>query len=261
MEAYFKQIWSQVGECMLFSLLGASMSIDDLGGDTVGKGIGIIYISLIFRALAAILAVHFTTNWTFKEKIFTAITWCPKATVQAALSSVAITYVEDNPTEFCASGLSGTACTDDQGYKDAHQNGTDLKTIAILSIIATAPLFAALMDWGGYVLLDEPEEAVPEKETTFALVTHIGGETRPRVKSKGKPLSGSEAWSSFRSKHLKESHDFEHAHDASGADLDEHEAQARREALADKAGKRLAHGDKNTHKTVTEAGGVVQVHH
>jgi len=162
MEGMFKLVWSLVGECTLFSLLGASMSKDDLGGETVLKGLVVIYGALIFRAAAAVATVSLGTTmdgmqWTVKEKIFTAITWCPKATVQAALSAVAITYVIENPAEFsCVVG--NTTTTDCDTYKTAYQNATDLKTIAILSIIATAPLFAAAMDWGGHNLLTAPED-------------------------------------------------------------------------------------------------------
>jgi hypothetical protein len=92
------------------------------------------------------------TDWNNKEKLFTAITWCPKATVQAALSTVALEYVHAHAAEF---GGKGSA-----SYLEAESWATKLKTVAILSIIATAPLFAALMDWGGYNLLQPSVEPV-----------------------------------------------------------------------------------------------------
>eukprot|EP00658_Telonema_sp_P-2_P009585 TRINITY_DN13575_c0_g1_i9.p1 TRINITY_DN13575_c0_g1~~TRINITY_DN13575_c0_g1_i9.p1 ORF type:complete len:529 (+),score=151.76 TRINITY_DN13575_c0_g1_i9:162-1748(+) len=154
MQAMFSVLWSSVGQTMLFSLLGASITVDQLTPSVVGKGLGIIAIGLIFRAVAAVLSVS-GTDWNLKEKIFTAITWCPKATVQAALSTVALDYVEDNPAEFNGVGIST--------YNDAHDDAETLLTVAVLSIIATAPLFAFLMDWSGSVHLYQPppEERPP----------------------------------------------------------------------------------------------------
>merc|ERR1711957_939661 len=134
----FALVWSTVGQTMLFALLGASITTDQLEAGTVLKGLAMIFVGLILRAAAAVISV-LGTDWNFKEKIFTAITWCPKATVQAALSTVALDYVVENPAEFGG--------VDSSDYAEAHKNGEVLLTVAILSIIATAPLFAFLMDW------------------------------------------------------------------------------------------------------------------
>jgi len=147
MKAVFNMVWTFVGECALFSLLGASLSVAMLDGETVGLGLLIIFTALLIRAIIAVAVVSIGTDWAVKDRIFTAITWCPKATVQAALSGVALDYVREHPDEF----------TPISEYNDAESKAQRLKTIAILSIIATAPLFAALMDWGGYNLLEPPE--------------------------------------------------------------------------------------------------------
>jgi len=150
MQALFALVWSTVGQTMLFALLGASITTDQLEANTVLKGLAMIFIGLILRAAAAVVSVS-GTDWNMKEKIFTAITWCPKATVQAALSTVALDYVEENPSEFGG--------VDSSQYSDAHKDASVLLTVAILSIIATAPLFAFLMDWSGNTHLQQPEVA------------------------------------------------------------------------------------------------------
>jgi len=150
MQAMFSMVWSSVGQTMLFALLGASITTDQLEAQTVLKGLAMIFIGLILRAVAAVISVM-GTDWNMKEKLFTAITWCPKATVQAALSTVALDYVEEHPSEF--GGVGSTT------YTDAHKDGEVLLTVAILSIIATAPLFAFLMDWSGNTHLKQPEVA------------------------------------------------------------------------------------------------------
>lgn len=76
--------------------------------------------------------------------MFTCITWCPKATVQAALSTVALDYVRlsDNRNEFDDAG-------GDTDYDTSEDRATIVLTVAVLSIILTAPFFAVCMKYAG----------------------------------------------------------------------------------------------------------------
>lgn len=90
------------------------------------------------------------TDWNFWERGFAAITWCPKATVQAALSTVALDYVEDNISLWTG-----------QEEIDQLRRARQLFVVAVLSIILTAPLFAVIMSWAGRTWLQKEDVAHP----------------------------------------------------------------------------------------------------
>ena len=54
-----------------------------------GKALATLVIGLIMRVLCTYSLV-FGSNFTVKEKIFISVAWLPKATVQAAIGSVAL---------------------------------------------------------------------------------------------------------------------------------------------------------------------------
>ncbi|EDO43896.1 predicted protein, partial [Nematostella vectensis] len=76
-------------EPLLFGLVGAEVSIDYLDKRLVGIGIGILASSLVVRTLITYLTVT-QNNLNRKEKMFIAIAWLPKATVQAAIGSISL---------------------------------------------------------------------------------------------------------------------------------------------------------------------------
>merc|ERR1712174_62811 len=88
-------------------------------------------------------------NW--KEKVFMAFAWLPKATVQAALGPIFL----DNVLRFNESKF------DQLGDREEWiRMGNDILTLAVLSILITAPLGAVSILGLGPKLLssDHPEE-------------------------------------------------------------------------------------------------------
>lgn len=113
----FSKLW--VGaEVLLFVLVGATVNI------SYAIHAGLMAIALIFCVLAfRILGVFvclIQTPLNKNERIFTAIAYIPKATVQAAIGGLPLSM--------------GLAC------------GDIVLTVAVLSILITAPLGAALVD-------------------------------------------------------------------------------------------------------------------
>ncbi|MBL7005990.1 MAG: cation:proton antiporter [Spirochaetia bacterium] len=105
------KIWI-FAEIILFVLIG--LSVDPAVAGAAGlKGIGIILGGLFFRGLGVLLATV-KSGLTFREKIFCIIAYIPKATVQAALGSVALAY-----------GI---------------PEGNTILALAVLAILITAPL-------------------------------------------------------------------------------------------------------------------------
>ena len=120
----FSKMWL-ISEIILFVLVGASVNISyafKAGLCTVVM----IFIALLFRMLGTYLCL-LKTKFNNKERLFTCITQIPKATVQAAIGGV--------PLEM------GLLC------------GNTVLTVAVLSIIITAPLGSILIDKTQYKLL------------------------------------------------------------------------------------------------------------
>ncbi|XP_026553640.1 sodium/hydrogen exchanger 9B2-like [Pseudonaja textilis] len=124
----------QVSQPFLFGLIGAEISITSLGSETVGLCLSTMFLALMARIVATFLLVSFS-GFHWKEKIFIALAWIPKATVQAAIGSVAL----------------DTA----RGYKDKvlEKYGLYILTIAFLAILITAPAGAVIIGLTGPRLL------------------------------------------------------------------------------------------------------------
>jgi len=73
------------------------------------------------------------------------VTWCPKATVQAALAGVAYDYVQAHPE-----------------YAYLLPDAELLLTTGVLSIVMTAPAFAVAMYYAGRAWLEQDEADATE---------------------------------------------------------------------------------------------------
>lgn len=120
----FSKMWI-ISEIISFVLVGASVNISYASKAGLGT-IVIIFIALLFRMLGTYLCL-LKTKFNNNERLFTCITQIPKATVQAAIGGV--------PLEM------GLLC------------GNTVLTVAVLSIIITAPLGSILIDKTQYKLL------------------------------------------------------------------------------------------------------------
>lgn len=113
----YGKIWI-AAEVILFVLVGAAIDINY----TLSAGVGallMIAIGIAFRSVGVFLAL-IKTPLTANERLFCAIAYMPKATVQAAIASVPL--------------AAGLAC------------GQLVFSVAVLAILITAPLGEMLMD-------------------------------------------------------------------------------------------------------------------
>ncbi|XP_061565826.1 sodium/hydrogen exchanger 9B2 isoform X2 [Cololabis saira] len=119
---------------LLFGLIGAEITIATLNASTVGLGVACISAGLVVRLLVTFLLVHFG-GFNLKEKLFIAVAWLPKATVQAAIGSKALDMARDkeDPTLI--------------------KYGLDVLTLAVLAILITAPIGALGIGLAGPRLL------------------------------------------------------------------------------------------------------------
>lgn len=113
----FAKLWI-FAEILLFVLVGAEVDIKYMTG--IGfAGVLLIFLGLLIRSIGIFISVVGSRH-SKNEKIFTILAYTPKATVQAAIGSVAL-----------AKGIG---------------SGMAILSIAVLGIIITAPLGAILID-------------------------------------------------------------------------------------------------------------------
>merc|ERR1712146_686592 len=143
--------WSNCGAVLLFTLLGSSLDASKLSPNLVGLGVLLVVLGLVGRSIVLFFTLFLFPQWGVKEKLYSMISWCPKATVQAALATAALDYitVQINQGKFVES---------DPVVQQYLANAMVILTTAILSIIMTAPLFAVLMTNFAQKLLDDDRE-------------------------------------------------------------------------------------------------------
>lgn len=129
MSSKYSKIWV-AAELMLFVLVGAAVDV----GSVLNAGwaaICLIAAALIFR-MAGVFFCLIRSGLNPREKLFTAIAYLPKATVQAAIGSIPLSL-----------GMSA---------------GNTILTVAVLAILITAPLGALGIDFTHKKLLTRMEK-------------------------------------------------------------------------------------------------------
>ena len=121
----YSKLWI-AAEVMLFVLVGATVNIKYALGASV-PAILLIMTVIVFRMVGVFLCL-LGTSLSYKERLFCMIAYCPKATVQAAIGSIPLSM-----------GLSA---------------GNIILTVAVLSILITAPLGAFAIDFSYKKLLN-----------------------------------------------------------------------------------------------------------
>lgn len=126
----YSKLWV-FAEVLLFVLVGATVDVS-YAFQAGLAAVALIFCVMLFR-MAGVFACLIKTALNRKERIFSALAYVPKATVQAAIGGLPLAM--------------GLAC------------GDIVLTVAVLSILITAPLGAALVDASYRKLLDRENAA------------------------------------------------------------------------------------------------------
>ena len=143
----FNKMWI-ILEPVIFALIGTEIQVNKIDPESLGLGVLVLVGALIIRMIGTFFAVSCGTLNT-KEKIFMAFAWMPKATVQAALGPVFL----DNVIKY--------------GREEWLDMGGEILTLAVLSILITAPLGSIAILALGPLLLDNSPP-----DTGRSVVTH-----------------------------------------------------------------------------------------
>ena len=135
----FQRMWI-ILQPVIFALIGTEIQIDKINLETLGYSILVLLLALVVRMIGTYIAV-LGAGLNTKEKIFMAFAWMPKATVQAALGPIFL----DNAMKY--------------GRVEWQPMGEEILTLAVLSILITAPLGAiSILAFGPKLLENKPEE-------------------------------------------------------------------------------------------------------
>jgi len=121
-------LWRYGAEPLLFAVIGSALDFGQVQASTVPKALVVIFGGVLVRCTMAFFAT-IGAGITSRERLFVALAWMPKATVQAALGSVPLDMIrqsirrEDDPAK----------------YDKYTQHGADILAVAVFSILATAP--------------------------------------------------------------------------------------------------------------------------
>lgn len=126
----YNKLWL-AAQILLFVLVGATVDVSYAMNAGV-RAILLITIALVFRMVGVIVSV-LPSKLNRKEKLFTMISYTPKATVQAAIGGIPL-----------AMGLA---------------SGQTILTVAVLSILITAPLGSFAIERAYPKLLDKPDDS------------------------------------------------------------------------------------------------------
>lgn len=157
-----KTLWDVLGYPLLFSLIGTSIvfreskvseKFNDFDQD-IGQIYGILALviltSLLIRCLVA-FACSFAHEFKLRERVFIAVAWIPKATVQAALASV--------PLDLMISALnSGSVSAENQDFKRQVLQARIVLIGCVLAVLISAPLGSALITLLGPRFLERKRE-------------------------------------------------------------------------------------------------------
>lgn len=119
--------------------------MDELDAKTVGYGLAVLAIGITIRIIFSYVAV-LGGDLTMKERIFVALAWLPKATVQAALGPVALDSLYNSDLD-----------PESELYQTRNTLGLQVLTIAVLVILITAPIGSVAITLMGPRLLNKKE--------------------------------------------------------------------------------------------------------
>lgn len=130
LSAKFSKIWI-AAQIVLFVLIGAELDISYASREGLAA-VAIILIGLLFRTMGVFVSL-IRSDLLYRERMFCAIAYLPKATVQAAIGAIAL-----------AAGI---------------PSGNSILTVAVLAILITAPLGALGIELSYKKLLAAPDKS------------------------------------------------------------------------------------------------------
>ena len=152
-EATLAQVWAILAQPLLFGVVGSYLDFRRMPGVTIAKAIGIVAIGVSFRTLMAFIAM-FKAGLSRKEQLFVALSWLPKATVQAAFCAYPYDKIFSKPSD---------AWDSPEQEAEYKQWAMDIMVTGGLAILMTAPAGLIIIQKLGPKWLEQDKSQGMEK--------------------------------------------------------------------------------------------------
>ena len=149
-EVDLARVWVLLAQPLLFGVIGAALDFRKLPPSTIPKAILVTFMGVCIRTIVAFFST-LGIGLSVKERLFIALAWIPKATVQAALAAV--------PLDMVLSSMTAA----DPLYEEYVTWGKDILTTAVFSIILTAPIGLVVIAQLGPAWLSNDAQDVHEE--------------------------------------------------------------------------------------------------
>lgn len=133
------RLWT-FAEPLLFGLIGAAVVLASIELAYIQQGLIILALGLLVRLMVTYAAAY-GAGFHLHERLFIAVAWLPKATVQAAVGALALDLARHH-----------------QAGAQAEVYGMQVLTLAVLAILCTAPIGALAISWSGPRWLQRQQE-------------------------------------------------------------------------------------------------------
>merc|ERR1719231_1113706 len=138
---------------LLFGVVGSYLDFRRMPGITIAKAILTVLIGVSFRTVMAFIAL-FKAGLSRKEQLFCALSWLPKATVQAAFCSYPYDKIYGKPSADWDSP---------EQEADYKKWGMDIMVTGGLAILMTAPIGLIIIQKLGPKWLEQDKSQGMEK--------------------------------------------------------------------------------------------------
>ncbi|XP_065346105.1 sodium/hydrogen exchanger 9B2-like isoform X2 [Cloeon dipterum] len=138
-EGFFSTAWV-IFQPILFGLIGTEIKFSELETSTLLFGLAVLFFGLCIR-VTTVWLITVNGILSLKERLFIAIAWFPKATVQALLAPIALDLARET-----------------NAPEEIIHLGEQVLTIAVLSILVTAPIGAVAIKFSGPHLLNQEKK-------------------------------------------------------------------------------------------------------
>ncbi|GMH52741.1 hypothetical protein TrST_g13546 [Triparma strigata] len=172
---------------------GAEIDFTKIDQRTVLVGTAIIACGLVFRFGATYLCCRSIGGYCYKRSLFVATCWMPKATVQAALCTIALDFVRSDAWwKLESKGHPHYSETEMNAYRVKWEGrATDVLNVGVLSIILTAPICAYIIPKLVRPLVEEPLLLKLKEAGTVRQRNSFGTQGQAQVYTS---IDGSQTW-------------------------------------------------------------------
>lgn len=151
-EKHVRWFWRFIMCPLLFGIIGTQINFSTLPNGTIPKAVAIIFAGLGVRAPITYAVMHFS-GFNVREKLFFALAWTPKATVQATLAALPLDQVNARIPK------------NSPEYAENARWAEDALVTAIFCILICGTVGTISIRWLAPYLLDKAVEAEDKGET------------------------------------------------------------------------------------------------